>query len=354
MGGIYSYIELAKADSAHASSTQYLSRAMETIDRARGLTQQLLTFAKGGFPVRKAGPLFPLVRATAQFALSGSNVSCTFDAPEDLWWCDFDRGQVGQVVDNIVINAQQAMPGGGTIEISAKNIRLGEKEHLTLLAGNYVRISIKDHGFGIPKEVLPRIFDPFYSTKAKGHGLGLAICHSIIHRHGGCIDVESEPGKGSTFHVFMPVATDPVSSPPEEHGAEHAGTGTFLIMDDENVIREAVGAALRSFGYTVICTTNGRDAVDYFLAETRANRKIAGMIFDLTIPGGMGGREAIGEIRKLGAETPCFVASGYTEDPVMANPKEYGFTASICKPFSISELAKMLNRYLPAQKPVQR
>jgi len=352
MGGIFGYIELAMGESSVGSGAQHLLKAMQTIDRARSLTRQLLTFAKGGFPVRKLGPLFPLVRETVQFALSGSNVSCRFDVPDDLWPCDFDKGQISQVIDNIVINAMQAMPGGGTIEISAGNVALQAKQHLTLPAGGYVKISIRDDGTGIPKEIRHRIFDPFYSTKAKGHGIGLATCYSIIYRHGGCIDVESELGKGSTFHVFLPAFAGSVSSFAEDKVTGHEGKGTILIMDDENIIRETVGLMLQSFGYTVISTANGRQAIDCFLAETKANRKLTGMIFDLTIPGGMGGKEAIREIRKLnaGAETPAFVASGYTEDPVMANPEEYGFTASIGKPFMTSELAKMLNTYLTIRK----
>jgi two-component system, cell cycle sensor histidine kinase and response regulator CckA len=350
MGGIFGYIELAMKEPAGDNGVQYLSNAMATISRARSLTRQLLTFAKGGFPVRKLDSLFPLVRETAQFALSGSNVSCGFDVPDDLWPCNFDAGQISQVIDNIVINAQQAMPGGGNVEISAKNVSLKEKEHLTLPAGGYVRISITDRGAGIPKEIRHRIFDPFFSTKAKGHGIGLATCYSIVNRHGGCIDVESEPGKGCTFRVFIPAFGDSVSSVTKEAVSEHEGNGTILIMDDEPVIRETMRIILQSFGYSVISTSNGQEAIACFLAEAKANRKFAGMIFDLTVPGGMGGKEAIKEIRKVDPEIPAFVASGYTDNPVIANPGEFGFTASISKPFTRDELAKMLNSYMPKQE----
>jgi PAS domain S-box-containing protein len=346
-GGIFGYIELTmKEQPAGSNGAQYLSSAMATIGRARSLTHQLLTFAKGGFPVRKLDSLFPLVREAAQFALSGSNVSCSFDVAQDLWPCSFDAGQISQVIDNIVINAQQAMPGGGNVEISAKNVSLKEKEHLTLLAGGYVKISIKDHGAGISNEIRHRIFDPFFSTKAKGHGIGLATCYSIVNRHGGCIDVESEPGRGTTFHVYIPAFGDSVSSVTREAVSVHEGNGTILIMDDEAVIRETLGLVLRSFGYSVVSTSNGKEAVECFLAETKADRRLAGLIFDLTVPGGMGGREAIKEIRKVNAKIPAFVASGYTDDPVMANPREFGFTASIGKPFTRDELGKMLDSYM--------
>jgi PAS domain S-box-containing protein len=350
MGGIFGYIDMANVESKDKKVTHYLTKALNTIDRARGLTLQLLTFAKGGAPIKKIDTLFPFIRETAQFALSGSNVSSSFDVPENLWPCDFDKNQIGQVIDNIIINAKQAMSDGGSIELSAKNITLSEKDHSPLPNGDYVKIAIKDYGIGIPKEILPRIFDPFYTTKATGHGLGLATCYSIIKRHNGCIEVESEPGKGSTFHIFLPAAKDSASSSQEIPAATHKGSGAFLIMDDEEVMRETIGSMLESLGYNVVYKENGSAAIDFVVEEIKAKRKIAGMIFDLTIPGGIGGKESIAEIRKIGLEAPAFVTSGYAKDPVMANPAEHGFVASICKPFRKSELAEMLNKYMQPKK----
>jgi PAS domain S-box-containing protein len=349
MTGIFSCIDLAKGLSKDTTISAYLEEAISTIDRARGLTLQLLTFAKGGAPIQKIGHLFPFVQEVAQFALSGSNVACRFDVPQDLWACNFDKNQIGQVIDNLIINAQQAMPVGGTIELSARKITLAEKEHPTLNKNNYVKISVKDYGIGIPKELISKIFDPFFTTKTKGHGLGLATCYSIINRHDGCIDVESEPGKGSTFHIYLPASTDSVSSSGTSATA-HWGSGTFLVMDDEEVIRETIRRILTSFGYTVVCKVNGKDAVDFITSEIKENRTVAGMLFDLTVPGGMGGKVAVEEIRKLNTEIPVFVVSGYTEDPVMKNPVDYGFTASICKPFRIEELSEMLNKHMQPKK----
>jgi len=350
LGGIYGYIDLAGESAKDEKLSLYLSKAMNTIERARGLTQQLLTFAKGGEPVKKIGKLFPFVQETAKFALSGSSVSCVFEVPRDLWNCDYDRNQIGQVIDNIVINAKQAMPDGGTIAVAAANVGIAHNEHPPLADGDYVKISIKDSGIGMPREILPRIFDPFYTTKITGHGLGLASCYSIIKRHGGCIDVESQPGKGSTFHVYLPAIVDSVSSSSEVSSSMHRGTGTFLVMDDEDVIRDTIREMLRHFGYAVVCKQNGKEALDFALAEIDAKREIAGMIFDLTIPGGMGGKEIIGEIKRMCPGTPVYVTSGYAEDPIMANPIEYGFTASIRKPFRKAELSEMLNIYLNKKK----
>jgi len=346
LGGIYGYIDLAGEGAKDDKISRYLSKAMNTIERARGLTLQLLTFAKGGAPIKKIGNLFPFVQETAQFALSGSNVLCTFNVEPDLCACDFDKNQIGQVIDNIVINAKQAMPDGGTIEVLARNRSVAENEHPPLVPGQYVVIAIKDCGIGIPKKILPKIFDPFYTTKATGHGLGLATCFSIVNRHGGAIEVESEPGEGSTFHIFLPALQNNNSSSTDRVAVTHKGNGVFLVMDDQEVMRDTIGEMLTSFGYTVVGKENGSDAIDFVHSEMSEGRKIAGMILDITIPGGMGGREAIGEIRKMDKETPVFVFSGYAEDPIMATPREYGFTASICKPFRKSELSEMLNNYV--------
>jgi PAS domain S-box-containing protein len=346
LGGIYGYIDIAAETAADPTLARYLSKAMETIDRGRDLTRQLLTFSKGGDPIRAAGPLFPFVRDTVQFALSGSNVSCSFDAPPGLWESSFDKNQIGQAIDNIVINAKQAMPDGGTVEITARNVALESGQHPLLAAGNYVKLSIADHGIGMPKEIIPRIFDPFFSTKAAGHGLGLATCFSIVKRHGGAIDVDSIPGKGSTFSLYLPASAKPGAVAEEEEAGPFVGSGTFLIMDDEEVIREVVFAMLTSLGYTVTSVENGREALDFIKSETTAGRTLAGAIFDLTVPGGMGGREAVGELRTTGLTIPVFAASGHAEDPVIADPGRFGFTASIRKPFVKRDLVRMLRKHL--------
>jgi PAS domain S-box-containing protein len=350
MSGIYGYIELASAETDPDKIASYLSRATQTLERSRALTTQLLTFAKGGAPIQKIGHLFPFIQETAQFALSGANVACRFEIPRDLWSCNFDRNQIGQVIDNLIINAQQAMPMGGTIEMTARNTVLAEQELPPLVKGNYVKISVTDHGSGISPEMIGHIFEPFFTTKAKGHGLGLAICYSIVNRHGGCINVESELGKGSSFHLYLPASSEAVSSSLRKSAIEHHGSGTFLVMDDEIVVQKITSAMLKSLGYEPVCKDNGKDAIDFVRAETQASRPIVGMIFDLTVPGGMGGRAANEEIRKMDTGIPAFVASGYAEDPIMKNPAAYGFRASIAKPFKKGELMEMLETHLSHAK----
>jgi PAS domain S-box-containing protein len=349
LAGIFGYVDLALAGTKEEKTAHYLKSTIASMGRAKALTYQLLTFAKGGSPIQKVTPLISFIRETTQFALSGSNVSCRFSLDQDLWPCNIDKNQIGQVIDNIVINAQQAMPSGGTIEITAVNISFGEKEHHPLSKGDYVKVSVKDSGIGIPKDIVPRIFDPFYTTKQKGHGLGLATCYSIINRHGGCIDVESEPGKGSMFHVYLPASMDGVVALAPTT-ARHKGIGTIVVMDDEEVVRDIAREMLESMGYTVVCKSDGREAVDFFINETGAKRHCVAMIFDLTIPGGMGGVEAVKEIRKVNKEIPVFVASGYAGNSVMKDPVQNGFVASISKPFTIAELSELLHTHLKPSK----
>jgi|WetSurMetagenome_2_1015567.scaffolds.fasta_scaffold56127_1 PAS domain S-box-containing protein len=345
LGGIFGYIDLAALTATEKKVVDMLDKALATIDRARGLTQQLLTFAKGGAPIKRVESLVPFVEETVKFALSGSCVSCDVRMPADIWQCQFDKNQIAQVIDNIVINAKQAMPDGGKCAINAENIVISEKSGTaTLKPGTYVKISITDHGIGIPNDIIPRIFDPFFTTKAEGHGLGLATSYSIMHRHEGHIDVESEPGKGTTFYLYLPALPEAIHNPVKKLPSPHKSFGEIIIMDDEEVLRDAVGKMLKLLGYSVISTQNGREAIDVLRKEMQAGRKVEAMILDLTIPGGMGGQEAVIEIRGIDSQLPVFVASGYADDPAMASPKDHGFTDSICKPFRISDLAEMLRR----------
>lgn len=347
LAGMFGFIGLAQTTSADPAVSRYLEQALAVFGRAKNLTQQLLTFAKGGVPHRKTSELGPLIRENASFALAGSSIACDFDIDAGLWLADLDRNQIGQVIDNIVINAQQAMPGGGRIAISAKNTVMTERENCLLKAGKYIRLSIADTGIGIPPEHLRCIFDPFFTTKQKGHGLGLATCYAIVQKHEGCIEVESVPGKGSTFHVFLPASQQGTVETVSTISALHRGSGRMLIMDDEPAIREILGRILEGMGYVVLEAKDGEEALRMVAEAGAAGVPIAGAIFDLTIPGGMGGRETIVQVRKHDSAMPVFASSGYSDDPVMARPAEYGFNDSIRKPYKMEDLAAMLNRHMP-------
>jgi CheY-like chemotaxis protein len=345
MGGVFGYIDMVCAMSQDEMTITYCTKAMSAIDRARSLTQQLLTFSKGGAPVKKVANLFPFVEETVQFALSGSNINCTWKVGENLPPCDYDKNQMNQVINNIIINAQQAMPHGGTISITAEPVIFSTENHLSLPHGNYVMLEITDSGDGISEENISRIFDPFFTTKNNAHGLGLSTCHSIIARHGGAIDVRSSAGNGSTFSIYLPAEQETPDHGDDTTFISFRGHGVFIVLEDEAIMRDIIIAMLKSFGFDVIFTMEGEETIQQYNRQIQEKKNVAGMIFDLTIPGGMGGRETIRELRKLSSDVPVFVASGYAADPVMSHPEEYGFTDSICKPFRKTDLAAMLLKH---------
>jgi PAS domain S-box-containing protein len=343
LGGLYGILEVARMTSHDERVNKHLETMRNTIERARGLTGQLLTFSKGGMPNRKTGKLFPLVSDTVKFALSGSNVASSFRIADDLWLCDFDSNQIGQVFDNITINAAQAMPEGGRLDLEATNVTLTGSTDGDLPAGRYVKIKIRDTGTGIPPNVLPHIFDPFFTTKQNGNGLGLAIAYSTVTKHGGTINVESEPGKGTEFKVLLPASGNQSLIDPETAGLPVAGSGRILVMDDNVDVRATFKVMLESLGYSVVCAGEGNEAIRIFSEESLAGTKFHAIILDLTVHGGMGGREAAGEIRKIDTRVPIVVASGYSEDPVLTAPGEFGFAGSISKPFTLAELSQKLS-----------
>jgi len=347
LGGIFGYLDMARERCTSDSlALKYLDKALTVFDRAKDLTQQLLTFSKGGVPKRKTGQIGKLVRENAAFVLSGTNVSCAFNIAGDLRLCDYDENQIGQVIDNIVLNAQQAMPLGGTLTISVSNIYLNNDHDSSFPGGDYIRISIRDTGVGIPQDMLKRIFDPFFTTKQKGNGLGLATCYSIIQKHDGYIDVESVPGKGSTFNIFLPASQTGSLQDISQPASEHKGKGSILIMDDEDFMREIVVDMLHAMGYSSIVARSGEEALALCAEAVKKGLDVRAAFFDLTIPGGMGGKEAICPFREKFPGIPVFAASGFSEDPVMARPTDFDFTDSIRKPFKKNELAEMLNRHL--------
>jgi PAS domain S-box-containing protein len=349
LGGVFGYIDLARTKSRDSEVTEFLSNAMNTIEHARSLTGQLLTFAKGGAPVKKQAALFPFVKEIVQYCLNDTGVECEYVVPQDLWIVEYDKNQIRQVIENIVINAIQAMPCGGLIRLKAVNCTIGaDKPGLT--PGRYIKISITDSGSGIQPELLQKIFDPFFTTKSSGHGLGLSTSFSIINKHAGTIQVESVLNQGTTFSIYLPAVNDVSSVAPVQESVRDTGGGLIIIMDDEKMIRDTTSALLKAIGYTVECKERGEAVLEYYNELLKQNRSVVAMIFDLTIPNGMGGKATITELRKVNKDIPVFVASGYAEDPVMSNPKEYGFTASICKPFRLDELKKMLDDNIAPSK----
>lgn len=318
--------------------------------RTKDLTQQLLTFSKGGEPIKRIISIGELVKETATFALRGSKVRCRFDFSDGLLPVKVDPGQIGQVVNNIILNADQSMPAGGIIEITAENFDTGASPSLPLKAGRYVKISVKDHGIGIPKEHLTKIFDPYFTTKQKGSGIGLAIAYSIAEKHDGYITVESQISVGSTFHVYLPAAKEPLPKERAGHIALYRGSGKVLLMDDEEDIRTVSSEMLTALGYEVVCAHDGAEAADLFRQAHDSGKPFESVILDLTIPGGMGGQDVIREILEIDPSAAVIVSSGYSNDPVMSDYKKYGFHAAMSKPYRIQELSKTLQRVIEEKR----
>ena len=340
-------ISLASVEAAPGSELlNSLEQAVKASLRAKDLTVQLLTFSKGGAPVLKLVSLTEILKDTAGFALSGSKVKCHFSIPADLWHAEIDAGQVSQVIQNLVINAQQAMPTSGSIEIGAENIALSKAQGLgkglPLEEGDYVRITVTDHGIGIPKDHLEKIFDPFFTTKQKGNGMGLAISFSIARQHGGHISVESELGVGSTFYLYLPACVQ-TSTPKEseKEAAKPAGKARILVMDDEKGVREIAGRMLKHIGYKDIeFAEDGAGAIKLYKSAMETGNPFTVAILDLTIAGGMGGEVAVQKLLKIDPAVKAIVSSGYIDDPAIAKFREYGFSGVVAKPYTIAELRK--------------
>lgn len=351
LNGVFGFLELAKVGALKGNIAlvkEYLDDSLDVSKRTLALTRQLLTFAKGGEPSLKTVQLAPILKKFTQFALSGSNIACHFKIDDNLWPCDCDENLIGQVIDNLVINAKQSMADGGTITVSACNVATIENHGNSNNKENkFIKISIKDTGIGIPRDHLQKIFDPFFSSREKGHGLGLATVYSIVKRHNGSIDVQSEPGKGSIFHVLIPASEKPVITDDEPLTAKTEGSGTIIIMDDEDFILKVTSHMLSSLGYESILTKSSLEATESFSEAEKKGKKIAALILDLTVPGGKGGKEALPRIQEIRADIPVIAMSGYSDDPVIANPPKHGFTDAIAKPFTISQLSAVLGKWIP-------
>jgi two-component system, cell cycle sensor histidine kinase and response regulator CckA len=328
-----------------------LKGAEEACERAKGLTQQLLTFSKGGAPVRKAAKIKEIIQDSANFVLHGSKVQAEYYLPDDLWTVEVDAGQVSQVVQNLVLNAVQAMPAGGKIKISAQNISNAERPpKATLLSGNYIEFSIEDSGKGISPEHLSRVFDPYFTTKANGNGLGLAICYSIIAKHDGNITVESKLHEGTIFNIYLPAysekaVADTVNARKKDWFPAKQNA-RILIMDDDVSIRKFLKKSLEKFGYTVETAEDGDEAIELYKSALYQNQRFDAVVMDLTIPGGKGGRETIQDLRKIDPHIRAVVSSGYANNTVMANYQDFGFSGLVSKPYRLEDILHVLDQVL--------
>ncbi len=363
--GVLGNISLAKTDMDESSIVfTHLEEAERATERAARLTQQLLTFSKGGEPIRKSASVPDIIGDSARFATRGSSARPKFNFANDLMQASIDVGQISQVVHNLVLNAAQAMPDGGNVTISAENVVITPSTSLPLSEGNYIRISVADEGIGIPVDSLPQIFDPYFTTKEGGSGLGLATTYSIIRKHDGHIEVNSEPGKGTVFNIYIPADStsssfdsknkDTACTQQIDNCNEYAGTGRILVMDDEDFIRSLIERILTPVVARVDGVNNGIKAIEYFKRALAEGEPYDLVILDLTIPGGMGGQETISILKEIDPNIKAIVCSGYSNDQVMADHQSFGFAASICKPFKPFEMRSVVKEILsPKENPTE-
>jgi PAS domain S-box-containing protein len=350
--GIFGNIELARVELPDDNPAQhYLNNSFMAFGRAKHLAQQLLTFAKGGVPQKKTLRLPELIMNACVLALSGANVKAEYCFASGLWPVEADENQLSQVFSNLIINAWQAMPQGGIVTITAENRTLEEKQLGELNGGKYVAAMVEDRGIGIPATIIDKIFDPFFTTKQQGSGLGLATSYSIIRHHGGTIEVASEQGKGTVFTLWLP-ATEKLVADDKCAGriTDLRGSGRILIMDDEGLIRRIVYDMLSMAGYEVTTATEGREVVKKYREAFEIGKKFDAVILDLTVPGGMGGTEAIKEILKIDPSALAIVSSGYSDTAVMADFAEHGFAARVPKPYSFKELLGTVKKVMESRK----
>jgi two-component system, cell cycle sensor histidine kinase and response regulator CckA len=347
LAAIMGNVSLAKMDVNQNDKIHHiLEEAEEASKRAKALTRQLLTFSKGGAPVKEVTTISDVIVGCSNFALSGSRIGCDFNLPADLWPVKIDVGQINQVIQNIIINADQAMHAGGTIRISAANITVNMNHGLPLQPGNYVLLTFQDSGSGISEANLKKIFDPYFTSKENGSGLGLTTAYSIIKKHDGHITVDSQVGVGTTFNVYLPSSKEEIRKKTKDARVDIQGKGKILAMDDEEMIRSLIQEMLHRMGYEVELANDGEEAIGLYRRAIEAGRPFDAVILDLTVPGAMGGKEAIGKLCEIDKNVKAVVSSGYSIDPVMSNYEEYGFCGVVEKPYNLQKLGETLNQIL--------
>jgi PAS domain S-box-containing protein len=348
-------IALAQLDSdPDGQQAECLADAEKAVARASDLTRQLLTFSRGGAPIRKSARIGEMIADAARFSLRGSNVRSVLEVPDDLWPVEADLGQLSQVIGNLVINANEAMPDGGALSVTARNLPPGADERPASLAdGPYVAVSITDQGVGIDERHIERVFEPYFTTKQRGSGLGLTTCYSIVRNHDGAISVSTRRGEGTTFCVYLPASIcEP--APRALQRSVHSGRGRILVMDDEEMLRKVSSGILARLGYEVVTVPDGAAALEQYEAAMAAGRPLDAVILDITIPGGMGGVETMERLLLLDPKVKAIVSSGYSNDPVMADSATYGFAGVAVKPYDVRALSGVLEDVLSADPRPQR
>lgn len=350
LSGMFGHLELAKLKMPLGHPAyQHIKTANQAMDRATNLTNQLLTFAKGGDPLFETVDVKKIIEDSIEFSLSGCGVKTILTLPKNIWMLDADKGQLSQVITNLLINADHAMPSGGTLTVEAINVAEFTNNLVPHLSGKFVCLKISDKGVGISEEQQKQIFDPYFTTKKSGSGLGLTTVHSIITKHNGYISVESEIDKGTTFSIYLPAKPNAQISNKvllNKTKSSIENSGNILLMDDEEMILDISVEMLEALGYSVETATNGESALDKYINAYQCGKPFDVVIMDLTIPGGKGGEEVITELLNFNPQVKAIVSSGYSTGKIMSNHTEYGFKGRLVKPFRMKVLENELYKIL--------
>ena len=349
MGNIsFAKTNISPADNAYERLTTAETAAL----KAKKIAQQFLTFAKGGDPVKHSVSVANLIKMYGRLTLSGTLSTCEYEIPDDLWHIDADEGQIGQVVTNILINADQAMQDGGVFKVRCENVVIADGAHLPIKRGRYVKISITDPGKGIPEEHLSRVFDPYFTTKEKGNGLGLTSAYSIVKKHEGYLTVESTEGAGATFTFFLPASFALVATPRINEPQEEDERRKILVMDDDAMVRDILGAMLERLGHQAEFAQDGAQAIEKYIHGQQSGAPFDVVIMDLIVPDGMGGREAMERLQSIDPHVKVIVSSGYSSNSVMADFESYGFSGVMAKPYRFSDLRKKLREVSQSEQSI--
>jgi len=330
---------------------EILTRAEAVAFKAKALAEQLITFSKGGMPIKTLSSINDLIKNTVQFSLVGSPVQCNFSLAQNLWSAEFDEGQIAQVITNIVINAKQALADNGRIDIATENVTIADNMENTIAPGKYIGISIRDNGSGIPENIIAKIFDPYFTTKPHGSGLGLSTSYSIVKNHGGFMKVESQPGSGSVFTIYLPTGNRRISAMKKTEKANFSGKGRrILLMDDDEMVLIPICEILTELEYEVTAVKSGEEAIEAYKKQMETGKRFDLAILDLVVCGGLGGFEAMQQLLKIDPEIRAIVSSGYSKDRIMAEYEKYGFCGVLAKPYQFGEIGKFLFEMINSQK----
>lgn len=333
--GIINFVNLAKFCTTSRQIELYLDNTLAIANDAQTLTKQFLKYSKNYEPIYKKILIDRILKENISILFKGTNIKAELHIEDNLNFCNVDEDKISQLFGSLIINAREAMPEGGIIKISVKNEHITRSEKLPFASGDYISIQIRDNGCGMSQEILSNLFKPYFTTKPRRSGLGLASAMIIAESHQGYLTVSSEVNAGSTFTVYIPVANIMnLDTPLNEDNQSH---GKILVMDDEYYIRQTSSELLKKKNFEVSTAIHGNEALQLYKQALDSGVPFDIVILDLTVPEGLGGMETLKKLEAINPDVKAIASSGYSDDPVIVQPGKYGFAASLAKPYNLNE-----------------